>query len=178
MGSLGSSPSSKPLIVARTVSPTLAHQDTSDGMKRIDGLCRLASTKSCTHDASMVRLESDTSVARSSVCTWNPSRCCRTAAPTYDWPMPGSPQMTMRGRKTRSCSNAEEEGIKARQLDIAGSRVGGERGAPCMSFSFSNPPPSSTYSASSRTLMRLTSGRTFASAVLACSKEVDRSGTS
>ena len=46
IGSEGSNPSSSPLIVDRTVSPTEAHQVTSEGMKRIDGLWRLASMKS------------------------------------------------------------------------------------------------------------------------------------
>lgn len=45
-------------------------------------------------------------------------------------------------------------------------------------FSFSNPPSTSTNSASSRTLTRLTGGSTLASAVLALSRACDKSGTS
>lgn len=82
IGSEGSSPSSRPLIVDLTVSVTVEHQVRREGMKRIDGLWRFASTNSWTHAASIVREESPTSVARSSVWTWNPSRWCRTAAPT------------------------------------------------------------------------------------------------
>lgn len=78
-----------------------------------------------------------------------------------------------RAEDAQSLESWQNEGQKKQRKNGEG-----ESNSPCIIFSFSNPPLSSSHSASSSTFGRLTSGRTMARAFLAASKASARRGTS